>query len=366
MPWNVVFGATYVGKKGTHLYFAGDNNRDFLGPQIENNPGLVNNLLTYVNNPFAQVNGGPISDPNSALSYSTIQESELQTPYPQFPGSVTTDEPPIANSTYHALQLTANKAYSNGLELAASYTWSKSLDDSSMYDTNVAWLANYGPQSGWALQDPNRPETERGLSTFDVPSMLKFSYSYDLPFGRGRALFSNMPRLLDYIIGGWKTNGIWEIHSGRPLQFFVSNGGIPLPTYGPQRPNFIGMPKRNYGSESVWVNNFFANAYDPPASGPDNSTIQAPTPFTLGTAPRTTGDIRTPLAFTSDLSIAKQFLLSNWHEGIRLELRLEANNAFNHPVFGSPDMGIGDGTFGQITYLAVGPRQGQLVLKLSF
>jgi len=383
LPWNVVLGATYVGKKGTHLYFAGDNNRDFLAPSVESLPLSVPTtpsnptpnqcqyltvacLETYVTNPFAQVNGGPISDPNSVLSSPSIQQAELQTPYPQFPGSVTTDEPPIANSTYHALQITANKAFSNGLELVASYTWSKSLDDSSMYDTNVAWLANYGPQSGWALQDPNRPETERGLSTFDVPSMLKFSYSYDLPFGRGRALFSNMPRLLDYIIGGWKTNGIWEIHSGRPLQFFVSNGGIPLPTYGPQRPNFIGMPKRNYGPESLWVNNFYANAYNPPASGPDNSTIQAPNPFTLGSAPRTTGDIRTPLAFTSDLSIAKQFLLSNWHEGIHLEVRLEANNAFNHPVFGSPDMGIGDGTFGQITYLAIGPRQGQLVLKLSF
>ena len=366
LPWKVVFGATYVGKKGTHLYFAGDNNRDILGPQIENNPSLVNNLETYVTNPFAQVNGGPISDPNSSLSYPQIQEFQLRTPWPQYPGGVTTDEPPIANSTYNALQLTANKAYSNGLELVASFTWSKSIDDSSMYDTNVAWLANYGPQSGWALQDPNRPETERGLSTFDVPAMLKLGYSYDLPLGRGKALLGNMPRVLDAIIGGWKTNGIWEIHSGRPLQFFVSNGGIPLPTYGPQRPNFFGKPRRNYGPESLWVNDFYANASNPPAGGAYNSTIQAPAPFTLGNAPRTTADIRTPLSFTTDLSIAKQFLLSNWNEGVHLELRLEAANAFNHPVFGTPDMGIGDATFGQITYLAVQPRQCQLVLKVLF
>jgi hypothetical protein len=192
--------------------------------------------------------------------------------------------------------------------------------------------------------------------------MLKFSYSYDLPIGHGKALLGNLPRWVDGIIGGWKTNGIWEIHDGRPLQFFVSGGGVPLPTYGPQRPNFVGMPKRNYGSESVWVNNFFANA----GNSLPNSAVQAPAAFTLGNAPRTTGDIRTPLSFTSDLSIAKQFLLSNAHEGIRLELRLEAQNAFNHPVFGSPDMGIGDGNFGVITYLAVQPRQCQLVLKLNF
>ena len=49
-----------------------------------------------------------------------------------------------------------------------------------------------------------------------------------------------------------------------------------------------------------------------------------------------------------------------------MELRLEAQNAFNHPVFGSPDMGVGDGDFGVINYLAVGPRQGQLVVKIIF
>jgi hypothetical protein len=356
MPWNVVLSANYIGKKGTHLYFAGDNNRDFLGPAIETNPTLVNNLETLVTNPFSSQNGGPISDPNSTLSSPQVLESQLQLPFPEYT-SVTTDEPPIADSTYHALQFSANKAYSNGLELVASFTWSKSIDDSSIYDTNVAWLANYGPESGFALQDPNNLKSERGLSTFDVPAMLKFAYTYDLPLGRGKAFGNDMPRWLDGIIGGWKTNGIWEIHSGRPLQFFVSGGGVPLPTYGPQRPNFVGRPQRNYGSDINWVNNFFSNG---------GSAIQAPASFTLGNAPRTTADIRTPLSFSSDLSIAKQFLLSNAHEGIRLELRLEANNAFNHPVFGTPDTGVGDGNFGVINYLAIGPRQGQLVLKVMF
>jgi Carboxypeptidase regulatory-like domain/TonB dependent receptor len=361
LPGNIVVAANYIGKKGTHLYFAGDNNPDILGPAMETNPNLVNELETYVTNPFSSQNGGPISDPNSTLSSPTVQESQLQTPFPEYTG-VATDEPPIANSTYHALQLTANKAYSNGLELTASFTWSKSIDDSSMYDDNVSWLANYGPESGVGLQDPNNPKSERSLSTFDIPATLKFSYSYDLPLGRGKAFGGNMPRWLDGVIGGWKTNGIWQIRDGWPLQFFVSGGGIPLPTYGPQRPNFFGKPTRNYGPDSVWVNNFFANA----SNTAPNSTIQAPAPFTLGNAPRTTADIRTPRSFTSDLSIAKQFLLSSAHEGIRLELRLEAENAFNHPVFGTPDSGIGDGNFGVISTLAVNPRQGQLVLKLNF
>jgi hypothetical protein len=363
LPGNLVVSADYIGKKGTHLYFAGDNNRDFLGPAMETNPTLVNNLETYVTNPFSSQNGGPISDPNSSLSYSQIPESELQSPYPQFPGGVTTDEPPIANSIYHALQITANKAFSNGLELVASYTWSKSIDDSSAYDTNVTWLGNYGPEAGWALQDPNKPATERALSTFDVPAILKLSYVYALPIGRHHALLGNMPRWADAILGGWRTTGIWQMRSGWPLQFFVSGGGVPLPTYGPQRPNFVGEPKRNYGSDINWVNNFFANA----GNTLPNSTVQAPGPFTLGNAPRATADIRTPRSLNTDLSLLKEFLLSNVHEGIRLEMRLEAQNAFNHPVFGTPDTGIGDGNFGVISYVAnPGPRQCQLVLKVNF
>jgi hypothetical protein len=356
MPWNLVLTANYIGKKGTHLYFAGDNNPDILGPAMETNPKLVNQYETYVTNPFSSQNGGPISNPDSTLASPTIQEYQLKTPFPEYSG-VATDEPPIANSTYNALQLTARKAYTNGLELTASFTWSKSIDDSSMYDTNVAWLANYGGEAGWAIQDPNNPASERSVSTFDVPVMVKFSYSYDLPIGRGKAFGNDMPRFLDAIIGGWKTNGIWDIHSGRPLQFFVLNGGTPLPTYGPQRPNFVGEPKRAHGPDQSWVNNYFANP----------SSIQSPAPFALGNAPRATGAVRTPFFFNADLSLAKQFLLSNVHEGIRLEMRLEAENAFNHPVFGTPDTNAGDPSLGQITYVSLpGPRQCQLALKVMF
>jgi Carboxypeptidase regulatory-like domain/TonB dependent receptor len=355
-PWNLVLTANYIGKKGTHLYFAGDNNPDILGPAMETNPKLVNQYETYVTNPFSSQNGGPISNLDSTLASPTIQEYQLKTPFPEYSG-VATDEPPIANSTYNALQLTARKAYTNGLELTASFTWSKSIDDSSIYDTNVAWLANYGGEAGWAIQDPNNPASERSVSTFDVPVMVKFSYSYDLPIGRGKAFGNDMPRFLDAIIGGWKTNGIWDIHSGRPLQFFVLNGGTPLPTYGPQRPNFVGEPKRAHGPDQSWVNSYFANP----------SSIQSPAPFTLGNAPRATGAVRTPFFFNADLSLAKQFLLSNVHEGIRLEMRLEAENAFNHPVFGTPDTNAGDPSLGQITYVSLpGPRQCQLALKVMF
>lgn len=358
MPWNVVLDAEYIGKKGTHLPFSGANSLDILGPQVEGySANQINTLNTLVTNPFSSLNGGPISDPNSTLSSPQVQAVQLELPYPQFTG-VSTDVQMIATSIYHGLQISANKRFSNGLEFVVNYTWSKSIDDASVGDDNVTWLGSFT-----SIQDPNKPFLERSLSTFDIPSVLKFSYSYDLPFGRGRALLGNMPRVLNAIIGGWKTNGIWQIADGRPLPITVSNGGTPLPTYGSQRPNLVGIPRRNYGHD--WVDNFFSNP----------QVFQMPLPFTLGNMPRTIASVRSPLTFTTDLSVAKQFLLSSMHEGINMELRLEAQNAFNHPLFsmgapgpyGSSTLNVGDPSFGVLSSMApIGPRQVQLAVKINF
>ena len=351
---NLVVSVQYIGKKGTHLYFAGNNNLDVLGAQVEKmSPTQIGNLGNYVTNPFASVlTGSYYAD--SGLSSPTVQAYQLMLPFPQFTG-VASDEPPSANSIYNGLQIVVEKRYSSGLQLSANYTWSKSIDDSSTYDTNVAWLAN-GPNSGSNIQDPNRAYLERSLSTFDIPQQLKFEYSYDLPVGRGRTFFNKMPRALDLIVGGWKTAGVWSIHEGFPLQFMVANGGTPIWTYGPQRPNLVGTPEFSGGAESNWINNYFANP----------NVFQAPDPYTLGNAPRTVGSVRSPFFFNTNLSILKEFGLSASHEQMKLELRLEAQNAFNHPVFGTPDTIVGDPNFGVISYTSVGPRQCQLALKFMF
>jgi len=85
--------------------------------------------------------------------------------------------------------------------------------------------------------------------------------------------------------------------------------------------------------------------------------------FTLGNAPRAYGGLRTPWSFSTDLSIAKQFFI---REAMNFEVRLEAQNAFNHPVFGTPNTSVDDPSFGQISYTSVGPRQIQLAVKFNF
>jgi len=352
LPSNILISVQYIGKKGTHLPFSGSTERSFLGPWVESLPITVadpNNpcqtltvpcLNSFVNNPFA----GVITDPNSTLSSPQVQYLQLLRPYPQFTG-VATEPQLIANSNYHTLQLLAEKRYSNGLQFLATFTWSKSIDDSSQADDNVTWLGSFS-----SLQDPNKPWLERSLSTFDIPYVIQFSYTYDLPFGRGRAFLGSMPRWAEAIIGGWKTNGIWRIADGRPLAFTVADGN-PLPTYGTQRPNIVGTPRRNHSSD--WVDNYLV----------DNTVFQRPDDFTLGDAPRALGSVRSPSSFTTNLSLGKQFKL---REEMNLEFRLEAKNAFNHPVFGTPNTSVDDQNFGKIFYTSVGPREVQLALKFSF
>ena len=74
----------------------------------------------------------------------------------------------IASSIYHGLQLLAEKSFSNGLQFLVTYTWSKSIDDSSQADDNVTWLGSFS-----SLQDPNKPWLERSLSTFDIPHVFQ-------------------------------------------------------------------------------------------------------------------------------------------------------------------------------------------------
>jgi Carboxypeptidase regulatory-like domain/TonB dependent receptor len=350
LPWNVMVSAVYAGKKGTHLYFSGANWINHLGVDAESLSSDDKDALTeYVDNPFA----GAITDPGSDLYYDQVPAYYLQLPYPQFPWGVSVDAPPIASSTYHALQVTAEKRYSNGLQLLVSYVWSKSIDDASAPDDNTTWLGSFT-----SIQDPNKPWLERSLSTFDIPSVLQFTYTYDLPVGHGKMFLSHTPGWVDAMVGGWKTNGIWRLADGRPLAMFLADGN-PLPTYG-QRPNISGAPKRTHGQASgdpsSWINHYFANP----------EVFEKPEPYALGSAPRATGLVRSPTSFTCNLSMEKEFSLSKAHEGVKLELRLEAENALNHPVFGTPNTVVDDPNFGVIGYTANGPRQVQLGAKVNF
>ncbi|UWZ81700.1 hypothetical protein [Occallatibacter riparius] len=108
LPWSLLFNLLYAGKKGTHFFFSSANWINHLGVGVESLPtGEKGALTNYVDNPLA----GVITDPGSDLYYDQVPAYYLQLPYPQFPWGVSVEPPPIANSTYHALQATLEKRY---------------------------------------------------------------------------------------------------------------------------------------------------------------------------------------------------------------------------------------------------------------
>ena len=330
----------YVGSKMTHLYWNRQND--------ENNPlelSLGNQLNQLVPNPFY----GIITNPASTLSNPTVQQSQLLKPYPQFTG-LSGNDPPWADSIYHSLQVRIEKRFSNGLQLLGTYVFSKSIDDASVACGCTTWLGG-----ATSLQDPNRRYLERSVSQFDIPHVFQFSYVYQFPFGRGKRWGSNINPVLNAILGGWQTNGLWRFDNGMPLSLTVSNSR-PLPTYGAQRPNVLSTLTRNDGSN--WLNQYFANP----------SVAVTPAPFTVGNAPREISSVRAPGTATTALSLFKQFPLPVIREGSFVEFRVEAFNALNHPQFGlaSSNLVVGSSSFGIVSQQANSPRQVQLALKLYF
>jgi hypothetical protein len=352
LPWNVVIDTTYVGKKGTHLYFGNAGNLDYLseaqGAAFAANPSFYN---APVPNPFF----GIITDPNSGLfgfqcsespSTNCVQRVQLITPYPQFTG-VTATDPPWANSIYHAFELRAEKRLSNGLDFLLTYTNQKSIDDSSVGGGGLTWL---GGSLNNVLQDPNNRKADRSLSQFDISQILQFSYVYELPVGRGKRFGGNMNPVVNAIVGGWQTNGIWRFDTGQPVILSL-NGGTSVPTWGPQRPDLTAPLRRASGLN---LNQYFANpdvAISPPA-------------YAIGNAPKVLPNLRLPGTRTAAMSLFKEFSLAKMREGSRLEFRTEAYNVFNHPQFGGLNSTVGSGEFGVLSQQVNSPRQLQLALKL--
>jgi hypothetical protein len=341
---NVLFEVNYVGTKGTHLYFGGAGTLNFLPISVESaSSAQITALNTNVANPFY----GIITNPSSSLSAPTVQLSQLEKPYPQFT-SLSGNDPPWADSSYHALQVRVEKQFSNGLQILGTYVFSKSIDNSSETCSCTTWLG--GTTS---LQDPNNRALERSVSQYDIPHVFQFSYVYALPFGKGKQFGKSWNGFVDAVFGGWQTNGLWRFDNGMPLAISLANSR-PLPTYGTQRPSLVGPLTRNNASN--WLNQYFAE--------PQNAVI--PAAFTVGNAPRTVPTVRAPGTATAALSLFKQFKLDFLHEGTMLEFRAEAFNALNHPQFAAPNTTVGSSAFGQVTAQANSPRTMQLAMKMYF
>ncbi len=199
-----------------------------------------------------------------------------------------------------------------------------------------------GGAAGPLPQDPRNLSAERGNSIIDMRHRLTLSYLWEFPFGKGKAML-NYGGPVNWILGGWQTNGILTVQSGLPfspvLQTSTTNSGTG------SRPDVAG---------TVSYPHTLQRWFDP-------SAFTTPAPYTYGNAGR---DILFgPGRVNWDMSLFKNFVI---HEQTRFEFRAEAFNVFNHPQFGLPNPNIGNAQVGTITSTVGNPRQLQMGLRFQF
>ncbi len=157
-----------------------------------------------------------------------------------------------ASSTYHALQVTAKKRLSMGLQFEGFYTWSKSIDNG---------------EGGY--EDAFRIKLNRAITDLDVPHRFILNYVYELPFGRNRRFGTDMPRLLDAFLGGWMLDGITNYQSGGA--FGVSGNNVCRCFNNGSYANSKGYSGRLEGRPEDRLARWF-----------DTKAFSQPDPFTIG------------------------------------------------------------------------------------
>ncbi|HTA66943.1 MAG TPA: TonB-dependent receptor [Bryobacteraceae bacterium] len=295
LPSAMGFTAGYVGSKGTHL-----------DHQYNANLPAPSTLFVQANRP-----------------------------YPTF-GNITVDSA-SASSTYNALQLSLEKRFSKGLSFLAGYTWSKAIDDGSAWNSAMLNVFNF--------------HAERGLSTFDTRNRFVASYTYDLPFGRGRTFGSNWSGVTNQILGGWQTNGILTFQSGNPLDVQVGLTTL-TGTNTATRPDVIGNPNNFNHDPALWFNTAdFIRSFLGRFGDAGRDVVIGP-----GTA-------------DFDFALLKRFPL--FSENRYLQFRSEFFNIANHPNFDNPNGTLVSPSFGRVTSAGasdprLSSRQIQFALRLVF
>lgn len=230
-------------------------------------------------------------------------------------------------SSYDSLQLQVERRFTRGLQYRVAYTFSKTKDNGegafdSVADTNINFV---------------EPFT---TSRIDFPHVFSFEGVYEIPFGRGRQFGGDIPRALDYVIGGWQLNTIFRAQSGQT--FDVRRNGV--------RVDLISDPYASTFS-GRYLNRF--------------AFADAPT-GRFGTLER--NGLRSPATYQLNLGLTKNFGI--W-EKVKAQFRAEFFNLFNSPQLGVPntDLGNTDPVFGFGTIRstqAFSNRQIQLGVRLEF
>jgi len=227
-----------------------------------------------------------------------------------------------ANSNFHSLQINLNRRMTRGVSLLASYTYGKSIDDTSSFLTS-------GPDKNFP-QNSRDCRAERALSSFDMRQRATGTAMWQLP-------------------RGVEVRSLFALQSGQPfspyLRFDNSNTGNTGGTFGYDRPNVNGAATIDNRSANRW---FRTEAFSIPAR------------YSFGNAGRNI--LTGPALATVDASIAKVIPI----ERFRLTFSIESFNLFNRTNLDLPERFVDEpSTFGRVLS-AKPPRQTQASLRLQF
>jgi hypothetical protein len=264
-----------------------------------------------------------------------------------------------AHSWFNSLQLTVQHRWSHELTVHGTWTWSKLMDAGGYSDNNYLIPL-------------------RTLDSLDRTQNATISMVWDLPVGRGRQFFGGMNRVTDAVLGGWEFASMPIFQSGAPMG--IGGGSWDYVHSAKIKPHWTPWGNLQLYAPCYWTTNAEtgvtsespeAQAYG--CSQPD--FIQIPS---YGAAPDNNvnyASLRQTWNILDDSNLSKNFSI---REGLKLQLRLETFNTFNHPLFsGGTYNGIqavnnqGYSVAGQVGATTGGgqsnkPRYTQLAAKLSW
>ncbi len=327
--------------------------------------GPAQTVLAGLNQPVDPATGNHSPFPGFQALYANastnLQLGKALSIYPQYNG-LTRGYEGIGVSTYNALQIKAEKRFSNGLTMLLSYAWSKNLTDGgSMFSV---FSSQFGAVDSWNNHD------SKSYGFNDMPQLASFSYVYDLPVGLGRH-FLNHPGVANQIIGGWKISGIQQYQSGQPESVEdprtdesleeVGSGGYNTPDTIP------GVPQKTVAKAT--------GHFDPAVDFEFNeAAFKYPCTFCFGTQTSTEGTVRAFGYFDEDFSLLKDWRI---HESWVLNFHVDVINAFNRVQFvqyqgqggydAEPSLnGPGASGFSTLSDQPNPPRQFQLGMRLKW
>ncbi|HUQ33252.1 MAG TPA: carboxypeptidase-like regulatory domain-containing protein [Pyrinomonadaceae bacterium] len=276
----------------------------------------------------------------------------LLQPYPQFTGGINVfDSSDYSN--YQGLQLIFRRRINTGLGFQFGYTLAKSKDNRS-WDPSLSTVSTGSVQSASSTPfDLRDRKLNYTWSDFDRRHVFQGTYTYELPVGKDRQFASGMPKVLDYILGGWQTAGTVILMSGRP--FTVYSGVNTVSNVVQSTADCAGC-SRDLGSLVLESGrNFWFDAAD-------RALFSAPAPGSIGNTGR--NFFLAPKYYQWDASISKKFAIT---ERVSFDLRVDARNVLNHPSFDNPTALITSSIFGRINdSVTNNARRIQLSGKISF